>query len=54
MVGDGASANDVAVRTVCNELDPSRRYLKAKEVRILYVFFKYHFRCFELTTLLGA
>src|SRR5712691_6371946 len=46
MVGDGASANDVAVRTVCNELDPSRRHLKAKEVRILYVFFQIPFPMF--------
>jgi hypothetical protein len=35
MVGDGASANDVAVHRVCNELDPEEEYLKPKEVRIL-------------------
>jgi hypothetical protein len=35
MVGDGASANDVAVRTVCNELDPGKKRLKPKQVRIL-------------------
>jgi hypothetical protein len=35
MVGDGASANDVAVRQVCKELDPEEQYLKPKEVRIL-------------------
>ena len=35
MVGDGASANDVAVHQVCKELDPKERYLKPKEVRIL-------------------
>ena len=46
MVGDGASANDVAVRTVCNELDPSQCHLKAKEVRILYVFFQIPFLMF--------
>jgi len=39
MVGDGASANDVAVRQVCKELDPKKEYLKPKEVRILYVSF---------------
>ena len=35
MAGDGASANDVAVRTVCQELDPKMKYLKPKEIRIL-------------------
>jgi hypothetical protein len=35
MVGDGVSANDVAVRTVCKELDPERKRLKPKQVRIL-------------------
>jgi hypothetical protein len=35
MVGDGVSANDVAVRTVCKALDPKQKYLKPKEVRIL-------------------
>jgi hypothetical protein len=35
MVGDGASANDVAVRQVCEELDPKKQYLNPKEVRIL-------------------
>jgi hypothetical protein len=35
MAGDGASANDVAVRTVCEELDPKKKFLKPKEVRIL-------------------
>ena len=35
MVGDGASANDVAVRTVCDELDPGQRRLKSNQVRIL-------------------
>ena len=35
MAGDGASTNDVAVRTVCQELDPTTKYLKPKEVQIL-------------------
>jgi hypothetical protein len=35
MVGDGASANDVVVHQVCNELDPEKEYLKPKEVQIL-------------------
>jgi hypothetical protein len=35
MVGDGVSANDVAVRKVCQELDPTKKLLKPKEVRIL-------------------
>jgi hypothetical protein len=35
MVGDGVSANDVAVRTVCHELDPAKNQLKPKQVRIL-------------------
>jgi hypothetical protein len=39
MVGDSASANDVAVRTVCKELDPTQQHLKPKQVRILYVLF---------------
>jgi len=39
MVGDGISANDVAVRTVCKELDPTQQRLKPKQVRILYVLF---------------
>ena len=35
MVGDGASANDVAVRTVCQTLDPTGRRLQPKQVRVL-------------------
>jgi len=35
MVGDGAHANDVAVQTVCHELDPAKKQLKPKQVRIL-------------------
>jgi hypothetical protein len=35
MVGDGVSANDVAVRTVCKELDPGQKRLEAKQVRVL-------------------
>jgi hypothetical protein len=35
MVGDGASANDVAVRTVCITLDPSEQLLHPKQVRVL-------------------
>jgi hypothetical protein len=35
MAGDGASVNDVAVRLVCQELDPTKKHLKPKEVRIL-------------------
>ena len=35
MVGDGASANDVAVRTVCQTLDPTGRRLQLKQVRVL-------------------
>jgi len=35
MVGDGVAANDVAVRTVCRELDPTQKRLKPKQVRIL-------------------
>src|ERR1700678_4194912 len=37
MVGDGASANDVAVCHVCKELNPKKRYLKPKEVQISYI-----------------
>jgi hypothetical protein len=43
MIGDGASANDVAVRTVCHELDPEEKQLKPKQVRILYVLFSFSF-----------
>jgi len=35
MVGDGVSSNDVAVRTVCSILDPTRKRLQPKQVRIL-------------------
>jgi len=35
MIGDGMSANDVAVRKVCQEPDLMKKYLKPKEVRIL-------------------
>ena len=35
MVGDGASANGVAVHQVCKELDPEEKYLEPKEVQIL-------------------
>jgi hypothetical protein len=35
MIGDGVSSNDVAVRTVCRELDPTGKRLQAKQVRIL-------------------
>jgi len=35
MAGDGVSANDVAVRTVCKTLDPKQQRLKPKQVRIL-------------------
>ena len=35
MVSDGVSANNVAVRTVCQELDPKGRRLKPKQVRVL-------------------
>lgn len=35
MVGDGATTNDVAVRTVCRELDPARKRLIPKQVRVL-------------------
>ena len=35
MVGDGAGANDVAVRTVCKTLDPTERHLQPKQVRVL-------------------
>jgi hypothetical protein len=35
MVGDGASANDVAVRTVCKTLDPIEKRLQPKQVRVL-------------------
>jgi hypothetical protein len=35
MVGDGVSANDVAVRQVCKVLDPEKSYLNPKQVRIL-------------------
>jgi hypothetical protein len=35
MVGDGVSANDVAVRTVCKELDPGQERLKPRQVRVL-------------------
>jgi hypothetical protein len=35
MAGDGASVNDVAVRLVCQELDPTKKFLIAKQVRIL-------------------
>jgi hypothetical protein len=37
MVGDGVTVNDVAVRTVCQDLDPTQQRLKPKQVRILYV-----------------
>ena len=35
MVGDGASANDVAVRTVCQTLDPTGKRLQPKQVHVL-------------------
>ena len=35
MVGDAVSANDVAVQTLCEELDPTKKRLKPKQVRIL-------------------
>ena len=35
MVGDGASVNDVAVRTVCEILDPAQKRLRPKQVRVL-------------------
>ena len=35
MVSDGVSANDVAVQTVCHELYPAEKHLKAKQVQIL-------------------
>ena len=35
MVGDGASANDVAVHTVCQTLDPTGKRLQPKQVRVL-------------------
>jgi hypothetical protein len=35
MVGDGASVNDVAVRTVCEILDPTKKRLRPMQVRVL-------------------
>jgi hypothetical protein len=35
MVGDGDSANDVAVRTVFQILDPTGKHLRSKQVRVL-------------------
>ena len=37
MVGDGVSANDVAVRTICKELDPTQQCLKFEFCKFLLV-----------------
>jgi hypothetical protein len=54
MVGDGVSANDVAVRTVCKILDPQRKRLDPKQVRVLCIDHSMHRAAYHFIKALGA